>query len=121
MHVPATQGAVGVRPSRSPPQAPQSSAVAREVSQPFAALPSQSSKSGETGEVSSCRSTQVAAPWGLTAAALPQAPQFSTSVWGADSHPSKGEPLQSTKPAAQVSSWHAPPTQAAPAFANEHA
>jgi hypothetical protein len=90
----------------------------RSVSQPLAALPSQSPKPALQRARAHAPAAQAATPLGKVHA-LPQRPQWATSVAKVTSHEA-GLPSQSPKPAEQVVRVHTPIVQAAPAPGNEH-
>ena len=117
--VPAMQADEALAEEHACPHAPQSCAVESDVSQPFAALPSQSAYPGsQTG--THWPASHRLAPWGLTHT-LPQAPQLSVSLWRWASQPSNREPLQSTKPGAHAPIWQTPPAQTEVASASASA
>jgi hypothetical protein len=99
-HVPLAQLDVPFAAAQGIPQPPQSAAVARLVSQPVAALPSQSPKPALHEAITQAPPAQAGAAPG-NAQVAPHAPQ-SVIVVMAVSQPFCPLPSQSAKPAAQV-------------------
>jgi len=90
------------------PQAPQSSMLDRDVSQPFAGSPSQSSQSASQDATAQVPAPQAPVAW-VGAQVAPQAPQ-SAAVAKSPSHPSAVDALQSSNPGSQAMP-HALPAQ----------
>ena len=94
MHAPAAQPAVALASAHAAPQRPQlDGVVLRLVSQPLAALPSQSPKPA-VQVTPHAPAAQVAVPL-VASHALPQRPQFATVVARLVSQPLAGLPSQS--------------------------
>jgi hypothetical protein len=95
------------------PQPPQLAASLRvRVSQPLAALPSQLAKPALQAVTAQAFAAQALVALASTQG-RPQAPQLADEVASAVSQPSAATPLQSPKPAAQVTTVHPPAEQPA--------
>ena len=120
LHVPFTQLPAAFGVPHALPQLPQllgSPSVF--VSQPLAALPSQSTQPASHAAIAHCAATQLVVACG-SAQACPHAPQFAASTASATSQPSVASRSQSAWPGAHAMP-HTPPEHEAAPFAVPHA
>jgi hypothetical protein len=118
-HTPPTQFAVPLTSGQTLVQLPQASTLFDvSTSQPFDASVSQSRKL-PVHVMEHAPSAHVAVPW-FVEHGVPHAPQFLVLVLVSVSQPFESMPSQSANPAAQLSTTHRPPAQAAVACASAH-
>jgi hypothetical protein len=101
------------------PQAPQLLALERDASQPFAELPSQSSRPASHAMTSQVPVAQEASAVSGGSHASPHNPQWASSE-RLCSQPSDGSSLQSAYPTRQDATVQTPPAQLPPALAGAH-
>jgi hypothetical protein len=120
-HAALTHSGVPLGTAHATPQPPQfASSVSVLTSQPSAGLALQSSNPALQSAIAQAPAAQLGVPL-ATAHAVPQPPQFATSVFVFTSQPSTGLPLQSSKPASQLAISHAAATQLGVPLATAHA